>query len=112
MIYTFTKIPQSQPYDLTKAFDSMQTTPDTATKVGELTISRNSFYAEASKAIRAPLTEVQDSLDWMVMMQYLNNGPDMLELLVKQGNYPAVLAYMPVTTGAAIQEASGKITPP
>lgn len=108
MIYTFTKIPQSQPCDLTKSFDSMQTTPDTATKIGEISNNRNSFYAEASKTIRAPLEEVQDSLDWMSMMQYLNAGPDLLETMVKQANYPTVIAFMPITAANPIQETSGK----
>lgn len=108
MILTFTKIPKSQPCDLSKSFDPMQTTPDVATKIGELNTNRNKFYGEVNKATQAPLEEIQDGLDWMSMLAYLNSGPDLLEIAVKRANYPIVLSYMPMTVPTPIQENAGK----
>lgn len=107
MILTFTRIPQSQPCDLSTAFDPMQTTPDVASKIGQINENRNKFYSESSKAIRAPLHEIQDGLDWMSMLQYLNNGPDLLDIAVKKANYPLVFKYIPITTDMPIVSQNG-----
>jgi len=108
MYYTFTKFPQSQPLDLTKCFDALQTNPQTAQKVGQINQNRMNFYSTIGKLAGSPFTEEQKWFDWMPLLQYLNDGPDLLNHMVKEANYPAVMSFTTPNNQQPVQECRGE----
>lgn len=97
MLYIFNQVPQAQPADLSKSFDSLQTSPDVSTKITQVTQLRNNFFATLGQLTTKPMTEVVDEINWMPLISYLNCGVDLLELGVKKANYPFVFNYQPFT---------------
>ena len=95
MLFIFHGVPQAQPTDLSKSFDSLQTTPDVSAKAQEISKLRNNFYATLGQVTTKPLNEIIQDLDWMPLISYLNIGPDLLELGVKKANYPFIFNYQP-----------------
>lgn len=102
MIYIFNQVPQAQPADLVKSFDSLQTSPETSSKINSITQLRNNFFATLGQLTTKPLTEVITEIPWMPLMNYLNSGVDLLELGVKQANYPYVFNYQPFTNSSQV----------
>jgi hypothetical protein len=100
MLYIFNQVPQAQPADLSKSFDSLQTSPQISGKINQITQLRNNFFATLGQLTTKPMTEVVDEITWMPLMSYLNSGVDLLELGVKNANYPYVFNYQPFTNSA------------
>jgi hypothetical protein len=111
MYFTFTKFPQSQPVDLTKCFDGLQVNPQTAQKIGEINQRRVNFYSSIGKLGGSPLTQDQQWFDWMPLLQYLNDGPDLLLHVVKEANYPAVMSFSSPANQQPVQECRGNFLP-
>jgi len=110
MLLTINGVPQAQPADLIKSFDSLQTSPDIASKINEITQLRNNFYGKLGQLTTKPLNEVIQEIDWLPMMSYLNNGADLLKLGVKNANYPFCLNFQPFTFASKVVTANnGKI---
>ena len=97
MLFVFSQVPQAQPADLVKSFDSLQTSPQDAAKIQQITQLRNNFFATLGQLTTNPLTEVVTEVNWMPLMNYLNMGVDLLELGVKKANYPFVFNYQTFT---------------
>jgi hypothetical protein len=109
MLYIFNQVPQAQPADLSKSFDSLQTSPEDAGKIQQITQLRNNFFATLGQLTTKPMTEVVTEINWMPLMNYLNTGVDLLELGVKKANYPFVFNYQPFTnSGQVVGANNGK----
>jgi hypothetical protein len=109
MIFTQLELLQSQPVDLTKAFN-MQTHPGTASKIQEINKRRHDFYTKCSQLVRTDLKQPASDFDWLSMLTYLNDGVDLLELTVKQANYPLNFEYRPVSKGLeSVKECQGNL---
>lgn len=102
MLFTFNAVPQAQPADLTKSFDSLQTSPQISAQIQEITNLRNNFYANLGQLTTKPLNEQVDDIQWMPLMAYLNKGPDLLEFGVKKANYPFTLNFQPFTDSSKV----------
>ena len=87
MIYTNLELLQSQPVDLTKAFN-LTANPQTAAKIQEISQRRNAFYSTCSGVIRTDLKQPVQNFDWLPMLTYLNDVVDLMELSVKEASYP------------------------
>lgn len=96
MIFTNLELLQSQPVDLTKCF-SVQTNPQTAAKIAEINKRRHNFYTQCSALVRSDLKQPNDAFDWLSLLTYLNDGVDLLEMSVKEANYPIPFSYRPLT---------------
>jgi len=97
MIFTFLSLPQGQPLDISKCFDSLSTSPEVAGMISNVYNQRNKFYATIAEATTKGLNEVVASFDYLNMMSYLELGPDFLDLAVKKGNYPMNFSYQPIS---------------
>jgi hypothetical protein len=106
MLLTINGVPQAQPADLIKSFDSLQTSPDIANRIAEITQLRNNFYAKLGQLTTKPLNEVISEIDWLPLMSYLNAGPDMLQMGVKNANYPFILNFQPFTSANKVVSAN------
>lgn len=93
MIYTFHNLIRAQPVDLSKGFDSLQTSPEVAKQIQHINNLRDNFYTTFDQIQSRPLKEVDTSLDWMPLFEYLTNTVELLNLGVKKANYPLSLNY-------------------
>lgn len=110
MLFTFNAVPQAQPCDLTKSFDSLQTSPQISAQIQEITNLRNNFYATLGQLTTKPLNEMVTEVQWMPLMTYLNKGPDLLEFGVKKANYPFTLNYQPFSnSGLVVNGGNGNL---
>jgi hypothetical protein len=109
MIHTSLDLLQSQPVDISKCFN-MQAHPETATKIKAISERRTKFYTQCAQLVRSDLKQPHDSFDWLTMLTYLNDGPDLLEMAVKEASYPIPFAFRLVNNDVNISETSGKLS--
>lgn len=90
MIYIFPQLPKAIPPlpDLSKSFNSFGTGPEVAYKIQHINTLRSNFYMRIEAIDRNPLNQYASEVDWMPMFEYLQSGPDLLELGVKVANFP------------------------
>ena len=108
MIFTFSTSPRAQPVNFNKSFDPLQTNPNTAARIQEINQHREYFYTQVSQIMGKPVHEVNHEFDWMKMLQYLNEGPDLLQHFVKESNYPAQVSFKSLASTIVVQETQGK----
>ena len=111
MLLIFHGVPQAQPADLSKSFDSLQTTPDISAKIAEVTRLRNNFYATMGQITTKPLKEIVSDLEWLPLISYLNVGPDLMDIGVKKANYPFIFNYQPFTFAERVVTANNGTQP-
>lgn len=58
---------------------------------------RNQFYAGMATITNKPIQEVVIDVDYLNFMPYLQVGPELMEVCVKQANYPVNFAFAPMT---------------
>lgn len=93
MIYVFKTLIRSENVDLNRFFDSLQTSPEVSKQVQHVTGLRNEFYSTFEQIQSRPMNEVNNSLEWMPLFEYLTCGVELLNLAVKKANYPINFNY-------------------
>ena len=98
MIYVFAPLPKSTPptADLLKSFNNFGTGPQVASKMQLINSLRDNFYQYVETIDKLAPNQFVGELNWMPMMEYLQNGPDLLELGVKAANFPFTFRYLSV----------------
>jgi hypothetical protein len=77
--------------------------------IQEINKRRHDFYTRCSALIRTDLKQPHNDFDWLPMLTYLNDGPDLLEKAVKEANYPIPFQFRPVSKGLEpVGEQQGK----
>lgn len=90
MIYSFPSLPKnlSPGYDVTKAFNNFSTPPEISVKLQRIAQLREQFWSIVAQMEQKPAQQMTAEIDWMPMYEYINSGPDFLEIAVKYGNFP------------------------
>ena len=93
MIYVFQSLLKTQEFDLNKSFDSLQTSPGISQQVQHINKLRDNFYKTFSEIESKPMNETNNSLEWMQLFEYLNLGVELLNIGVKNANFPFTFNY-------------------
>ena len=112
MLFTHLSLPQGQPLDLSKSFDALSTSPETANKINQLQQMRNMFYSGISDITTKNPTEIITAVDFLNFMPYLQAGPDLLEIGVKNANYPINFSYQPFSWPSKVVDSNNGKQPP
>lgn len=90
MIYIFNPVPRAIPPhpDLIKSFNNFGTGPQVAAKIQQIGGLRENFYNYCDVITKMAPNQLVGEVDWMPMFEYLQNGPDLLDLGVKVANFP------------------------
>lgn len=90
MIYIFERLPKAiAPIgDLTKSFNNFSTNAEISKKVEAIQRLREQFYSNVNTMEQKPANQMVTEWDWMPCIQYLQVGVDLLELGVKNANFP------------------------
>ena len=93
MFFTFLALPQGNPVNITTSFDALSTSPETQTKITNISNMRNSFYAGLAELTSKPLNDTVPEFPALNYMPYLQAEVDLMEIAVKQANYPLNFSY-------------------
>ena len=98
MIYIFPKLPKaSMPLpDLSKCFNNFGTGPEVAQKIQYIQNLREKFYTNVDLMDKRVPNQFVGEWDWMPLFEYLQAGPELLELGVKVANFPFNFKYTSV----------------
>jgi hypothetical protein len=104
MIYTLPKVPKAcQPLsDLSKAFNNFSTHPEVAQRVMMISSLRSTFYQNIEGIDKAGLNQMIRDFDHNPLFEYLNYGPDLLEMAVKNANFPFNFSYTSVLSPSKV----------
>ena len=90
MIYTFPRVPKAAfpLVDLNKSLNTFSTNAEVSQKFQKINKLREIFYTTVDLVEKKAPNQLVTELDWMGMFEYLQAGPDLLELGVKCASYP------------------------
>lgn len=90
MIYIFGSLPKAVPphFELAKAFNNFSTPAEVARKIQDIQKLRDNFYTVVAQMEQKAPNQMVTDWDWMPCMQYLQQGPELLEVGVKNANFP------------------------
>lgn len=98
MIYIFPRVPKAAfPLpDLTKSFNNFATNAEVSQRIQKISKLRENFYTVVDQIEKKAPNQIVSEFDWMGMFEYLQVGPDLLELGVKCASYPFNFKYTSV----------------
>lgn len=89
MIYILQKLPKAlEPTDINKAFNNFQLAPELSKRIQQINGLRDNFYKTVYDIEARPSNQLVTEIDWLPLFEYINSGPDLLEIGVKNANYP------------------------